>query len=396
MTLGKTSLSGGAPLQKRSVWLTMTTCVALSCGPLSSPSTQSALGDGALSQRDAHAATTPSMNSGSTLEPSVQTSTAKSGTSAEVTSGTPSAARDQEANVKRNGASNEPNAVTPPFDATSSPGDGVWRPFGEDQDGALFWRTELHPNERSRFVSVSVVAVDLTRFRLEWVVGAGDTGAALLSDVQSPGLVSASSAPRVAAVFNGGFQARHGRWGQHSHGVTLVEPRVEGCGIALYRDGKVAMGSFQACNHPELLTYRQTPPCLLAGGTINRRLVAGQDAIWAGNSLKEKTRRRSAVGLTADGQTLFYLVGVEARPLDLARALRALGAEYGLQLDINWNWTRFFLVDGAHDGLTHGAETPASDLGEPLLEGMVADKGEYLRRPSKRDFFAIVRRSAER
>ncbi len=281
-----------------------------------------------------------------------------------------------------------PQAVKAPFSATFAEGDGHWQALGtEPGGGPLFWRTVLHPNERSKFVSVDVVAVDLRRFRLEWVVGAGDLGAASL-DTQTPGLISGGWATDVVAVFNGGFQARHGYWGQLSHGVTLVKPKAEGCGVALYSDGSVALGSYEATNQPGLLTYRQAPPCLVANGELNPRLIAGQDAVWAGNGAKEKTRRRSAVGLTKDRQTLFFLVGVEAEPIDLARALNALGADYGLQLDINWNWTRFFLVDGA------ASNSPS--LAAPLLSGMVADKGEYLRRPSKRDFFAVIRRPAEK
>jgi hypothetical protein len=67
--------------------------------------------------------------------------------------------------------------------------------------------------------------------------------------------------------------------------------------------------------------------------------------------------------------------------LDLARALIALGADTGLQLDINWNWTRFFVVGADETGGVH--------IQQALVEGMVYDRGEYFSRPSKRDFFVI-------
>lgn len=276
--------------------------------------------------------------------------------------------------------------VSPPFGATAGLDDGQWRPFGGDSQQVRFWRTTLHPHPRSRFVSVDVVALDLRRFRLHWIVGAGDVGAELLAGEQTPGLLDPAWAVDAVAVFNGGFQARHGYWGQQSHGVTLVKPKPEGCGMALYEDGSVALGKYADCDRAGLVTYRQTPPCLIEKGAIDARLLSGRDDVWAGKSAREKTRRRSAVGLSPDRQTLYYAVGVETAPVDLARAMEAVGVEYALQLDINWNWTRFFVVDAV-------SGTPT--LGVGLLDGMVADKGEYVRRASKRDFFAVVRRHAD-
>jgi Phosphodiester glycosidase len=280
-----------------------------------------------------------------------------------------------------------PASVSPPFSSTASSGDGQWRIVGAEKSGVNLWHTVLHPNERSRFVSVDVVSVDLRHFRLAWVVGSGDVGASLLVGKQIVGVLDPSWAGDVVAVFNGGFQARHGYWGQFSHGVTLVRPKPDGCGLALYDDDSVALGSYDKCNRRGLVSYRQTPPCLVANGELDPRLLSGKDGIWAGKSSAEKTRRRSAAGLTANGETLYYVVGVETAAIDLARALKALGAEHGLQLDINWNWTRFFPIERVP------GEVPS--LGVGLIEGMVADKGEYVTRPSKRDFFAIVRRSSE-
>lgn len=271
----------------------------------------------------------------------------------------------------------KPEAVVPPFSASARPGDGQWLEYAEpDVAQALLWRTTLHPHRVSAFVSVSVVAIDLDVFTLDWVVGAGDEGAEKLSAKVNVGLVTDDA----VALFNGGFQARHGRWGQVSHGVTLVPPRPEGCGIALTTDGSVELGVYADVSALDLVTYRQTPPCLVSEGSVNPLLVSGQDKVWAGKSEREKTRRRSALGLRRDTRTLYYLVGVETNAIDLARALVALGVDIGVQLDINWNWTRFFLV---------GQKDTAQTVHTPLLDGMVMDAAEYVRRPSKRDFFVV-------
>lgn len=276
----------------------------------------------------------------------------------------------------------KPEAITPPFPASAKPGDGEWRPYGgETTAGSGFWRTELHPHRTSPFVTVTVVAIDLSRNTLDWVVGTADQGADQLVGHQRPGLAT----PGALAVFNGGFQARHGHWGQVSHGVTLVPPKPDGCGVAIDAAGEVELGPPSALAN-DLVSYRQTPPCLVVDGALNPGLLSGRDAAWAGKSEHDKTRRRSALGLRRAAKTLFYLVGVEAEAVDLGRALVALGVDVGLQLDINWNWTRFFLV-GQND------DSPA--VHSPLLEGMVMDVGEYVRRPSKRDFFVVRARKQD-
>ncbi len=277
-----------------------------------------------------------------------------------------------------------PPPVAPPFHRSAKPSDGQWRRYGDSQDGSPLWVTTIHPHPISSFVTVSVVAMDLRSVRLEWVVGAGDEGASNLAAHMLPGLLSQTALTDAIAVFNGGFQARHGWWGQMSHGVTLVKPKPLGCGVALDTSGNVSLGLFDiVAQTASLVTYRQTPPCLVSDGEIHPALVSGNDKVWAGKSASDKTRRRSALGLNREASMLYYLVGMEAEPADLGRAFVALGADVGLQLDINWNWTRFFLV---------GQEGGSPVVHSPLLEGMVKDTGEYLKRPSKRDFFVVRRR----
>lgn len=278
-----------------------------------------------------------------------------------------------------------PASVNPPFHRSAKTNDGQWRPYGEpSDDGLQLWVTTLHPHPISSFVTVTIVAMDLRHVRLDWVVGASDEGASNLAAHMFPGLVPPAALEDAIAVFNGGFQARHGWWGQVSHGVTLVKPKPLGCGVALEASGSVDLGLFDVVGQsPSLVTYRQTPPCLVSDGELNPALVSGNDKVWAGKSALDKTRRRSALGLNRETLTLYYLVGVEAEPIDLGRTLVALGADVGLQLDINWNWTRFFLV---------GQNGGSPSVHTPLVDGMVKDTGEYLKRPSKRDFFVVGRR----
>jgi hypothetical protein len=280
-----------------------------------------------------------------------------------------------------------PASVSPPHARTAATDDGHWRAFDGTRDAtsserwAHFWRTALHPHPKSKFVVVDVVAIDLRQLKLNWVVGAGDVGAERLAPFMTPGLIATADAPGAVAVFNGGFLARHGWWGQLSHGQALVPPKANGCGVALFADGRVRLGLYaDFADDSQLVTYRQTPPCLVNAGKLHENLERGHDRAWAGKNDALATRRRSALGISRDGHTLYYLLGTETAPLDLARAMTALGVHTGLQLDINWNWTRFFRVGGDARGRT---------VQDGLVDTMVHDRGEYFTRPSQRDFFVL-------
>jgi hypothetical protein len=73
---------------------------------------------------------------------------------------------------------------------------------------------------------------------------------------------------------------------------------------------------------------------------------------------------------------------VEASPKLLASGLRAAGAAFAAQLDINWNWTRFLLFDVGADGK---ARVSAA------LAEVTHTKRDYVELASKRDFFYLVR-----
>jgi hypothetical protein len=178
---------------------------------------------------------------------------------------------------------------------------------------------------------------------------------------------------------------QHGGWGMRVGETTLLPPRDPGCTIALFSDGSMQVRSWPAlaASSASLRALRQTPPCLLEQGEVHPDLLAGRDRAWAGHTPGIVTRRRSALGLSEDGRTLFYALGVECPPKLLATGLRAAGARSAAQLDINWNWTRFLLFARGADG-------------KPRVSATLAEvdhtKRDYVEAASKRDFFYLVRR----
>lgn len=227
--------------------------------------------------------------------------------------------------------------------------------------------------------------MDLRRVRLHWTLGARDDERGLLAD-EPLGLIPTDQQEDTLVIFNGGFQLRHGRWGIQARGIAVQALKDEGCVVGIAKSGeRVELGSWSRFSQRKdgFDVVRQTPPCLLENGAIHPDLEQGKTRPWAGQATDRRTRRRSALGIDEAGTTLYYAVGTETEPIDLARGLKAVGAVYALQLDINWNWTRFLVPGRAEDGVLRVASS--------LIDGMAWDKNEYFSRPSARDFFYVTR-----
>jgi hypothetical protein len=288
-----------------------------------------------------------------------------------------------------------------PYERSKKESDGVWRSFffghtpdhklnraraevSEDFGSEWVKRIVIHPHEASRFQTLTVAAFDLRYLRVAHRPGKKD-----VQDVghpelaESSGIVPASEQVGLFAVFNGGFQPRHGRWGMLSLGTQLVPARDDACTVGVTEDGAIQIGPWLSMKDKPLVAYRQTPPCLVSGGKIHPKLEKPDRKPWAGQHKDRKTRRRSVVGISADGRTLFVGVGGETEPEVLAAGMVHLGAQAAAQLDINWNWTRVFLFDQK--------DSAARDQGA-LIEDMAKDKGEYVSRASSRGFFYLVHR----
>ena len=249
--------------------------------------------------------------------------------------------------------------------------------------------TLLHPHPVSRFLSVHVVAIDLSRIELGWLPGTADVDAKTLPDV-SVGLVPVEQQSRLIAVFNGGFQPMHGRWGMRVGRHVIVPPRDVGCTIALARDGTVQIAPWPeiAPQQERLKASRQTPPCMMTGGDLHPKLLANDERPWGGRAKDLVTRRRSAIGLDAGQRVLFYALGIEVGPRLLSEALKHAGAAAAAELDINFNWTRFLVFGRAGPNQT-------LQVTEPLLPDMPFSRTGYVTRKNDRDFFYVLERAAQ-
>jgi hypothetical protein len=268
------------------------------------------------------------------------------------------------------------------------PGDGVFALLEEGAaagTGALA-RTTVHPHPYKKDPVVIVVAMDLRHVDLVPVAGTEEPVSTTVPLERRPGLVPAADLPSLIAVFNGGFLSKHGQWGMRVNGDDFGTPREDACTVAFLDDGSLRIATHRTLVPvaSRLRSYRQTPPCLVEGGTLDARLVHEDTArLWGAADGGKREIRRTALGLDATGRTLFFGNGEWIWARDLALAMKSAGAVDVAELDINWSYTRFLLYDRS---------TPPNVV-STLIEKVKYSKDAYISKTAPRDFF-FVRRKA--
>lgn len=280
-----------------------------------------------------------------------------------------------------------PRNVGPVFAELEAPGDGHWVALADDALGeARMFKTLLHPDVERAWAELFVVALDLRRVRLHFVPGTVEPQATVdeAMDLPRPGRVPDEDHAGVIAAFNGGFKTEHGHYGTFSNGVTLVPPLTDTCTIALTKDNTLRIATWSKLDREarEGAWWRQTPGCMYEDGKINPRLAGGRVSKWGSTIDGETVIRRSAIGVDAAGTTLFVGISNHTTAPAIARGMRHAGAVTVAQLDINFSYPKFVTF----------REAAASKLkvAVPLAEGFEYADGEYLRRPSQRDFFYVM------
>ncbi len=281
-----------------------------------------------------------------------------------------------------------PPTFVPPHTRSAAPGDGVFKLLDEGAaagTGALA-RTTVHPHPYKKDPVVVIVAVDLRHVDLVPVAGTEEPVSTTVPLERRPGLVAAADQPSLIAAFNGGFQSKHGQWGMRVNGDDFGAPREEACTVAFLNDGSLRIATYRALLPitSQLRSYRQTPPCLVEGGTPDARLVHEDTArLWGAAMGGKREIRRTALGLDATRRTLFFGIGEWIWARDLALAMKAAGAVDVAELDINWSYTQFLLYDRS---------TPPKVV-STLIEKVEYSKDGYISKAAPRDFFYLRRKT---
>ena len=223
-------------------------------------------------------------------------------------------------------------------------GEGVWSPYIQDVDGdTVAYRTFLQPDPARPYSLVAIVAIDLTRTRLHFVLGSIEP-AGEDTQLRSGAIPKADRAANVLlAAFNGGFKARHGQFGAMADGIVALPPR-DGLGtLVISKDGRVSLGEWGPGStiDPNVESFRQNGPLVIREGAVNPRIHNNSPQDWGYTVNDVSPTVRSGVGLSKDAKILFYFCGPSLSMESLAKAMQAAGAWNAIQLDINNYWALF-------------------------------------------------------
>jgi hypothetical protein len=275
------------------------------------------------------------------------------------------------------------------FPAVAAPGDGRWVPaqgLARPDGTPIMVKTMVHPDRERPYTVLALVAMDVSQISLHAVPGTVEPHDPTLPEAQRPGMVAPSDVDTLLAAFNGGFQTIHGRYGMMVDGHRLLPPQDRSCTVAIYRDGRVAVAPWTelASTEPQMAAFRQTPECLVHAGVRHPELENMYATSWGAVVGGKTVIRRSALGLSKDGRTLFFGMGDSLTARTLADGMMAAGAHDVAQLDVNHVFPRFvFFERRAGTGVVAGT---------PLCGGFSFSPSDYVRSPMLRDFFYVTRR----
>ncbi|MBL8609631.1 MAG: phosphodiester glycosidase family protein [Myxococcales bacterium] len=278
-----------------------------------------------------------------------------------------------------------PPAAKPPVAEVAGKNDGVWIPIADDvhpNAPPVMAKTLIHPDAKRTFSAVAIVAMDLEKVKITSVAGTDEPASETVKRAQRPGKIPEADHASLIAAFNGGWQAIHGHFGMKVDGLVLLPPKDASCTLALYKDGSIAIRTWKSIADTDaaMQSYRQTPPCLVEQGVLNKDLNESTKSFGAAVD-GGTVIRRSGIGLSKDKKILFYGSGDGLTAQTLGQALAAAGAHDVAELDVNWAFPRY---------LFYGHKGGAPAAGSSLIP-CVFKPNEYVGISFYRDYFYVTR-----
>jgi hypothetical protein len=262
-------------------------------------------------------------------------------------------------------------------------GEGAWQPYLYDREGQVVAvRTFLQPDPERPYTVVAVVAFDLTRTRLHFVLGFNEPS--VPEGPKGDGLIPETDrqAGVLLAAFNGGFRTANGHFGAMADGVVALPPLDGYATVGIYRSGEVRIGNWGAEleDTPDLLAWRQNCRLIIQDGEVSPRVYSDSVTDWGASVSNQIITRRSGLGLDRRARTLYYFAGPSLSMPVLADTMLVAGVHNGMLLDINHFWVHFTAIQ-AQDGQL---------VAQPLLPDDMTDHIDRYLGPSPADFFYVT------
>jgi hypothetical protein len=162
------------------------------------------------------------------------------------------------------------------------------------------------------------------------------------------------------------------------------------CAIAAYKDDTVRVAKWEklADSVPQMAFWRETPVCMYDEDKLHFRLADPDLAKkWGATLDGETVIRRSAVGVDRTGQVLFVSISNHTTARVIADGMHHAGAVTVAQLDVNFSYPKFVTYEKQKSG---SKEDSGKRVAIPLADGFEFSEDEYIREPSRRDFFYLM------
>jgi hypothetical protein len=223
-------------------------------------------------------------------------------------------------------------------------GVAIWQPFIQDPQGnTVAYRTFVQPDSSRPYALTGIVAFDLEKIRLHFVLGNAEPYAPGVAKNGTGKIPAQDLVPgKLLAAFNGGFKYQHGNFGAMADGFTSAPPRDNLATLAIYQDGQIRMGMWgQDINSsPNMVAFRQNGPLVIRNGQVTQA-VSDTNSYWGYTVSKGTVTWRSGLAISQDGKTLYYFAGPYLDINTLSKAMMAVKAQSAMQLDINNFWVHF-------------------------------------------------------
>ena len=284
---------------------------------------------------------------------------------------------DERENVKLAPADAPPDIT--PFAAGNIPGEGVFSPAVVGPLGNPIIETAALRPDADHTSNLAYVAW-LNQHALTFTLHPGYEQPG--GTWNEPDLISPAARDRLVATWNGGFKVEpdDAMGGFYEDGRTAV-PLVDGkAAEVFYKDGSLKIGEWgrDLTMTPEVAAVRENLNLLVDNGSVTVGEYDGSGAEWGYTIRGWYYIARSGVGVTAKGDVV-YVGGSELSVYTLAKLLKAAGAVYGMELDINPDWTSFMTYDGLRNP-KNPTPTKMWDFDQPA--------NRYFS-PSDRDFVSV-------
>jgi Phosphodiester glycosidase len=222
------------------------------------------------------------------------------------------------------------------------PGEGVWQPETSTAAGVpIVEKAVLRPD--AQHTSQLAYVEWMRQSALEFTLNPGYQQPG--GSWPTPDKIVAGASTGLVATWNGGFKLTpddDALGGFYASGRTAF-PLVQGqASEVFYRDGSLRIGAWGRDEKmsPDVVGVRQNLSLLVDHGQVMVDAGAGSSAKWGITISNAYFVPRSGVGMTADGD-IVYVGGADLSVLTLAQLLKAAGAVYGMELDINTDWVSF-------------------------------------------------------